>query len=77
MAMGEAGDYDFIAAGGNRIGATMKQRDKQPKGWMFYFRVPDIDAAVEGESERRAARTGQSAMRPRLSLKCLLATSRK
>jgi len=25
----------------------MKQGDKQPKGWMFYFRVPDIDAAVE------------------------------
>lgn len=47
MAMGEAGDYVFIAVGENRIGATMKQGDKQPKGWRFYFRVPDIDAAVE------------------------------
>ncbi len=47
MPMGEAGDYVFIAVGENRIGATTKQGAKQPKGWMFYFRVPDIDAAVE------------------------------
>jgi predicted enzyme related to lactoylglutathione lyase len=47
MPMGEAGDYVFIAVGDERIGATMKQGDKQPSGWTFYFRVPDIDAAVE------------------------------
>jgi hypothetical protein len=46
LAMGEAGDYVFIAAKDTTIGATTKS-DKQPKGWMFYFRVPDIDAAVE------------------------------
>lgn len=47
MPMGDAGDYVFVDVGESRIGATMKQADKQPKGWTFYFRVPDIDAAAE------------------------------
>lgn len=47
MTMGEAGDYVFVAAKDNTIGATMKQSEKQPKGWTFFFRVPDIDVAVE------------------------------
>ncbi len=44
---GGAGDYVFIAVGESRIGATMKRTSEQPPGWMFYFRVPNIDAAVE------------------------------
>ncbi len=36
---GEAGDYVFVAAKDYTIGATIKQSDKQPKGWTFYFRV--------------------------------------
>jgi len=47
MPMGEAGDYVFVDVGETRIGATMKQFEQQPKGWLFYFRVPNIDAAVE------------------------------
>lgn len=41
------GDYAFVDVGSNRIGATMKQAAGAPAGWMFYFRAPDIDAAVE------------------------------
>jgi uncharacterized protein len=47
MAMGEAGEYVFVEAAGQRIGATMKQSEGQPRGWQFYFRVPNIDGALE------------------------------
>lgn len=48
MAMpGDAGDYVFVDVGDKRIGATMKQSADQPKGWTFYFRVPDIDEAAQ------------------------------
>ena len=47
MAMGPAGDYVFAAAKDTTIGGTMQQGEGQPKGWTFYFRVPDIDGAVE------------------------------
>ncbi|AKV04823.1 Glyoxalase/Bleomycin resistance protein/dioxygenase domain protein [Labilithrix luteola] len=46
MSMGPMGDYMFIDAAGQGIGATMpKQPDGHP-GWTFYFRVPNIDEAV-------------------------------
>jgi predicted enzyme related to lactoylglutathione lyase len=47
MAMGEMGDYIFVQAGEQTIGATMKQPPGAAPGWMFYFRVSDLDAAVE------------------------------
>ena len=44
---GEMGDYVFVEAGGETIGATMQGwMPGQPHGWLFYFRVPDIDAAA-------------------------------
>lgn len=47
MAMPEGmGDYVFIDAGGETIGATMGTGAGQPPGWTFYFRAPDIDAAA-------------------------------
>ena len=47
MAMGEFGDYVFVEAGGQTIGATMTVRDGgPPPGWCFYFRAPDIEAAA-------------------------------
>ena len=46
MPMGAMGDYMFIDAAGQGIGATMGRSDMQPEGWLFYFRVPDIDAAA-------------------------------
>ncbi len=48
MPMGDMGDYIFVEAAGETIGATMPGRpDGPPPGWLFYFRAPDIDAAVE------------------------------
>ena len=48
MAMpGDLGDYVFVAANGETIGATMTVNgDQRDPGWLFYFRAPDIDAAV-------------------------------
>jgi hypothetical protein len=43
--MGEMGDYIFIEAGGEAIGATMTAMPGTPTGWQFYFRAPDIDQA--------------------------------
>lgn len=44
---GDMGDYMFIDAAGQQIGATMTANRDQPTGWQFYFRVPDITAAAE------------------------------
>lgn len=47
MAMGPMGDYVFVSAGDQPIGATMtRQPDGPPSAWRFYFRAPDIDAAA-------------------------------
>ena len=46
MAMGELGDYIFVAVEGEQIGATMPAPPGAPHLWQFYFRVPDIDAAA-------------------------------
>jgi predicted enzyme related to lactoylglutathione lyase len=45
MPMGEMGDYWFVAAAGETIGATMTHREGPPPAWQFYFRAPDVDAA--------------------------------
>ena len=51
MDMGDMGSYDFLAPDDERgfmLGAVyhMVPEDPAPH-WLFYFRVPDIDAAVE------------------------------
>ena len=47
MPMGEMGDYVFIEAGGETIGATMQTPSQgQPSAWQFYFRAPDIEDAA-------------------------------
>lgn len=44
---GDLGDYVFVEAAGETIGATMTVNDHQPtSGWLFYFRAPDIKAAA-------------------------------
>ena len=48
MPMGEMGDYIFVQAGDQTIGATMTARkDGPPPGWTFYFRAPEIEEAAE------------------------------
>src|SRR3569623_1020865 len=49
MPMGEWGDYIFIDAAGQTIGANMQQppSDPSPAGWRFYFRTPDIEATAK------------------------------
>ena len=49
MPMGEMGDYSFIANGdsnGEAVGAVMKTPAQGYPGWGFYFRVPEIQAAI-------------------------------
>ena len=47
MPMGDMGDYVFIDAAGQTIGATMQTPPQgQPSAWQFYFRAPDIEAAA-------------------------------
>lgn len=47
MPMPGMGDYSFVDVAGTRIGAMMDTGDKMPSGWTFYFKIPDVDAAVE------------------------------
>ena len=44
---GDMGDYVFVDAAGQTIGATMRATEGQPPGWTFYFRAPDIEVAAE------------------------------
>lgn len=46
MPMGELGDYNFIHAGPDCIGAVMGAVPNGQPGWQVYFSVDDIDAAV-------------------------------
>lgn len=46
MPMPDMGDYIFVQAGDETIGATMQSNAAYPPGWTFYFRAPDIDAAA-------------------------------
>ena len=48
---GDLGDYVFVHAAGQPIGATMKAGDSAT-GWRFYFRTPDIDATAAKVAER-------------------------
>lgn len=44
---GDMGDYVFVEAAGETIGATMPiQPDGMQRGWTFYFRAPEIEAAA-------------------------------
>jgi predicted enzyme related to lactoylglutathione lyase len=47
MALPGGGEYVFAEVGGTPIGATMPQAPGSPRGWQFYFRTPDIDAAKD------------------------------
>jgi len=48
MPMGETGDYIFIDAAGQTIGAIMQRpADAPPANWRFYFRSPDVEGAAE------------------------------
>lgn len=48
MSMGDMGEYIFVQAGDQTIGATMPARqDGPPADWCFYFRAPDIEVAAE------------------------------
>jgi uncharacterized protein len=56
MPMGAMGDYQFLQLGERTLGAAMKvPNEGQPANWTYYFRVSDIDAAVD----RVKARGGQ------------------
>ncbi len=47
MPMGDMGDYVFVEAAGETIGATMNAPPGgPPPGWQFYFRTPDIEATA-------------------------------
>jgi predicted enzyme related to lactoylglutathione lyase len=46
MPMGDKGEYRFVEAGGERIGAINPwQPEWMPNGWLPYFGVADIEAA--------------------------------
>ena len=48
MDMGPMGKYLFLHHGPGMIGAIMPRMPQMPvSAWTYYFRVPDIDAAVE------------------------------
>jgi uncharacterized protein len=48
MPMGPMGDYVFVDAGDQRLGAIMpRQSPEQPNRWMFYFKVADVGVAAD------------------------------
>ena len=60
LPMGELGDYCFIDHEGRTLGAILRQQDKEPAAWMFYFGVP----SVEDAKRRIAAGGGTVVMGP-------------
>ena len=50
--MGELGDYKFLQVGSTQMGAAMTTPPQGQPGWLFYFMVPDIDAATARVGER-------------------------
>jgi uncharacterized protein len=46
MSMGPLGDYVFVQAADQTIGATMPASAAPAPGWLFYFRAGEIDAAA-------------------------------
>jgi predicted enzyme related to lactoylglutathione lyase len=51
MSMGAMGDYVFIDAAGQTIGATMPLQPNDSQGWRFYFRTPDIEDTAKKVGE--------------------------
>jgi len=51
MSMGEMGDYIFIDAAGQTIGATMTVQPHDSAGWRFYFRTPNIEDTAKKVGE--------------------------
>jgi predicted enzyme related to lactoylglutathione lyase len=47
LSMPGGGDYLFVDAGGVGIGAITGLHGEAKPGWCFYFRTPNIEAAVE------------------------------
>lgn len=47
MPMGDLGEYRFVHVGSTCIGALMGPVPNGRPGWLVYFSVPDIDAALE------------------------------
>lgn len=48
MDMGEMGQYEFLQTGDYTLGAVMRRPAQMPaSAWVYYFRVPTIDAAIE------------------------------
>lgn len=47
MAMGELGEYRFLAHQGTTIGAVSPCMEGASAGWRYYIRVPSISAAAE------------------------------
>lgn len=52
MPMGAMGEYRLLHHGDEMIGALAPQADTSFRGWLFYFRVADIDAAAAMTRER-------------------------
>lgn len=46
MPMGPLGDYSFLHAGQDAIGAVMGMMEGGQAGWLVYFAVDEIDAAI-------------------------------
>lgn len=48
MDMGEMGQYEFLQSGDYNLGAVMRRPEQMPaSAWVYYLRVPAIDAAIE------------------------------
>ncbi len=51
--MGPMGTYQLFAAGGEAIGGMMTKPAQIPSpAWLFYFIVPEIDAAAARATDR-------------------------
>ena len=60
MDMGPMGAYQFFHHGPGMVGAVMPRPDEMPvSAWSYYFRVPDIDAAVKAIEENGGQITQQ------------------
>lgn len=51
MPMGDLGEYSFIHAGPDCIGAVMGEVPNGRPGWLVYFSVDDIDATLDRVNE--------------------------
>ncbi len=51
MDMGEMGVYQMFGRGAHPLGGMFNGPEERPVGWVFYVRVPDVNAAVETVKE--------------------------